>query len=118
MSELVCIVCPRGCTMKIAKTQDGFQVTGNTCKRGTQFAIAEMTCPMRTICSTVPTAIPGVPVAPVRVSGEIPKDRIFDVMKEIKKARLTQRVPQGTVVIPNVLGLNVDVITTADLRNP
>lgn len=114
MTKLTCIVCPRGCAMEVTQTPSGFQVTGNSCKRGAQFALSEMTCPMRTVCSTVRTTLPGLPVVPVRVSGEIPKDRIFDVMAQVKKARLTQPAPQGTVVIPNVLGLHVDVITTAD----
>lgn len=116
MAKLVCIVCPRGCALDITEARDGFHVTGNTCKRGEQFALSEMTRPMRTICSTVRTTLPGVPVVPVRVSGEIPKDRIFDVMAQIKGACLHQAVPRGTVVIRDVLGLNVDVITTSDLE--
>ena len=93
MKQLVCIGCPRG----------------------KAFAISEMTEPKRTICSTVKTVFPGCPVLPVRVSDDIPKDRIFDVMREINAVVLTERIGRGDVIIENVLGLGVDVISTSDL---
>ena len=87
MKELTCIGCPRGCTLKIERDGDGWSVTGNTCPRGREFAVSEMTAPKRTICSTVRTAFPDAPVLPVRVSADI----------------------------PDVLGLGVDVIATSSL---
>ena len=80
MKELTCIGCPRGCTLKIERDGNGWSVTGNTCPRGREFAISEMTAPKRTICSTVRTAFPDAPVLPVRVSADIPDGRIVDVM--------------------------------------
>ena len=115
MHELVCIVCPRGCTMHIEEKDGETVVIGNTCKRGERFAISEMTEPKRTICSTVRTSFDAVPVLPVRVSDEIPKDRIFDVMAEINKVCLRERVGRGEPVLKNVLGLGVDVIATSDI---
>lgn len=115
MRELVCIVCPRGCTMQIQEQNSTFSVSGNTCKRGEQFAISEMTRPMRTICTTVRTTFPDVPVISVRVSAEIPKDRIFDVMGEIRKVRVDKPLCRGEAVIRDVLGLGADVIVTSDL---
>lgn len=116
MSKLVCIVCPRGCTMQVTENSDGsFEVTGNSCKRGKDFAITEQTMPMRTICSTVATAFPSTPVIPVRVSSDIPKEKIFDVMKEINNTVVKERLGRGDVVIENVLGLGVDIIATSDI---
>ena len=48
MKELTCIGCPRGCTLKIERDGDGWSVTGNTCPRGREFAVSEMTAPRRT----------------------------------------------------------------------
>lgn len=115
MSELVCIVCPRGCTMQIEGEGENIKVTGNTCKRGAQFAISEMTKPMRTICTTVKTSFPYAPVLPVRVSSEIPKDKIFDVMKAISEVTVDKPLKRGDVVLPNVLELGVDIIATSDI---
>lgn len=108
MKELTCIGCPRGCTLKIERDGDGWSVTGNTCPRGREFAVSEMTAPKRTICSTVRTAFPDAPA-------DIPKDRIFDVMDAIRTVTVTERIARGDVVIPDVLGLGVDVIATSSL---
>lgn len=113
MRELVCIVCPKGCTMKIEEKDGEISVTGNSCKRGASFAVSEMTEPKRTVCSTVRTVFKDAPVIPVRVSAEIPKDRIFDVMREINAVTLSSPVGRNDVIIKNVLGLGADVIATS-----
>ncbi len=115
MTELTCIVCPRSCKLQVEQDIGGVTVTGNGCKRGAAFAESEMTDPKRTVCSTVATVFPEAPVLPVRVSDEIPKDRIFDVMREINRMVVSSRVGRGDTVIPNVLSLGVDVIATSDL---
>lgn len=112
MKELVCIVCPNGCTLKV--DENTLEVVGNICVRGKEFAIAELTNPTRTITTTVKTAFKEIPVLPVRVSAEIPKNRIFDVMNEINKVTVTKIVGLGDIIIGNVLGLNVDVIATSN----
>ncbi|MCQ2488825.1 MAG: DUF1667 domain-containing protein [Clostridia bacterium] len=113
--NLVCITCPRGCTVNIEKVGDDWKVSGNSCNKGREFAINEMTKPMRTICSTVKTTFSDAPVLPCRVSADIPKDKIFDVMKEINKVVVDKPIGRGDVIIKNVLDLGVDVISTSDL---
>lgn len=115
VTTMTCITCPRGCALTVTQDGDEITVTGNACKRGITFGTSEVTHPMRTICSTVKTAFPDAPVLPCRVSADIPKDRIFDVMKEIGKVYVDERVGRGDVLIPDVLGLGVDVIATSDV---
>lgn len=115
MREMTCIVCPNGCSLRAEEKNGTWVVTGNQCKRGEGFAIGEITHPMRTICSTVRTVFPGVPVIPVRVSAEIPKERIFDVMHEINQIVADKICGIGDVIIENVLGLGVNVIVTSDV---
>ena len=115
MKEITCIVCPRGCRMQAAEENGVITVVGNSCKRGYDFAVSELTDPKRTVCSTVRTAFPDVPVLPVRVSGEIPKARIFDVMRQIGAVCVKERLGRGDTVIENVLDLGVDVIATSDI---
>ena len=115
-NAIVCIVCPKGCVMKVDREEDGtITVTGNSCPRGEAFALQELTAPKRTICSTVRTAFPDTPVLPVRVSTDIPKDRIFDVMNAINDVCVTTPVKRGDVLIRDVLGTGADVIVTSDL---
>lgn len=115
MKKLVCIVCPNSCELSIEETSDGISVSGNKCKRGIKFATDEMTAPKRTISSVVKTAFKEVPVIPVRVSDEIPKGKIFDVMNEINHVTVKKKLKRGDVVIKNVLSLGVDVIATSDV---
>lgn len=115
MKEFSCIGCPRGCLLHVEEENGGLTVTGNSCSRGREFATSEMTAPKRTICSVVKTVFADAPVLPVRVSADIPKEMIFDVMGEINSVTLTERIGRGDVVIKNVLGLGVDVISTSDL---
>ena len=115
MKEMTCIVCPNGCRMIIDDTGNEIKVSGNKCKRGYDFALSELTHPMRTICSTVRTIFEEVPVVPVRVSKEIPKEKMFDIMKEINKVVVKERKQTGDVVIKNVLGTGADVIITSNV---
>ncbi len=114
--ELTCIVCPRGCSIKAEKNGDGtFDISGNTCRRGYDFAVSELTAPKRTICSTVKTAFPECPVVPVRVASDIPKELIFAVMEEINAVTVKERLGRGDAVIKNVAQTGVDVIITSDI---
>ncbi len=109
--DLVCIVCPRGCRIKI---EDGV-VSGNSCKKGEAFAKAEMTCPMRTVCSTVATTFKDMPVLPVRTDGEIPKAEIANLMKLINGIVVDKKLKKGDIVSANVLGTQVNLIATASI---
>lgn len=75
----------------------------------------ELVDPRRTIASSVRVTGGAMPLASVRLTNAIPKDRIFDVMKEINSITLPAPVRIGDVVIPNVLGLNSDVIVTKNI---
>ena len=75
--EMVCIVCPNGCRLQVEKTSDGVNVRGARCKRGENFAVTELTCPTRSVTSSVRTTVADYPVVSVRTDGEIPKWKKF-----------------------------------------
>ena len=112
--NLTCIVCPIGCQLSVT-LEDGVvtEVTGNTCPRGKQYAIDECTNPVRTVTSTVRTV--GGGVIPVKTDRPIPKELMFDCMKEINKAVATLPVRIGDVLIENVLGTGANVVITANM---
>ncbi|WP_101698452.1 DUF1667 domain-containing protein [Clostridium minihomine] len=114
MTELTCIVCPRGCRLRV-DTENGFHVTGNACSRGPVYAKQELTAPMRIITSTVRLKNSSLRRCPVKTSGGIPKGMMFDVMREINKATLTAPVHMGQTVLENVCGTGVDVVATRDI---
>ena len=112
--NLTCIVCPRGCQLAVELGADCavLSVTGNTCPRGKQYAIDECTHPMRMVTSTVRTSDGGV--IPVKTDRTIPKELMFDCMKQINGAVATLPAHIGDVVIGNLLGTGANVVVTAN----
>jgi len=109
MKELICIVCPKGCHLKVDENND-YAVTGNGCPRGAEYGKAELTNPTRVVTSTVRIVGASLPRCPVKTSGVIPKGMIFDIMKELDNVELTAPVTVGQVVIENVCGTGVNVV--------
>ena len=112
--ELTCIVCPKGCQLK-AEIENGevVSVTGNTCPRGKQYAIDECTHPMRTITSTARTE--NGAVVPVKTNNTVPKELMFDCMREINRAVVKLPAHIGDVLIENILGTGANVVVTANM---
>lgn len=114
MKELVCITCPNSCHMTVELKNGEWVVSGNRCVRGQKFAEDEMTCPKRTFSTTVKTIWEAVPVLPVRVSEEIPKEKIVEVMKLLNHMTVRHCIGRGEVLVERVLGLDADVIVTSN----
>ena len=112
---LTCIVCPKGCQLKVT-LEDGnvSAVEGYTCKRGLVYAQDECTHQRRTVTSTVKLT-GGSPVA-VKTAGTVPKELVFDVMKEINSKRVDGEVKIGDVIIADVCGTGVDVVASANSK--
>ena len=95
--ELTCIACPIGCQITVSFDDNGLitDVTGNTCKRGDAYARSECTAPTRSLTTTV-KIVDGVdPVVPVKSSGPVPKELMFDCMKEINAVSIKAPVKIG-----------------------
>jgi CxxC motif-containing protein len=114
VKELVCIVCPNGCRLRIDQTANGFSVSGNTCNRGEDFAISEITAPRRTVTSTVRTVFTEVPVVPVRTAGDIPKEKIGGLMRLLAGVLIQEKIGIGAAVVKDALGEGVDIIVTSN----
>ena len=114
--ELTCIICPKGCQLKVELDDNKkvLSVEGHTCKRGEVYATTECTAPTRVVTSTAPIA--GGGVVPVKTNGAIPKELMFECVKLINTVRVSPDAPIGTVIIPDVLGTGIDVITTRNAK--
>lgn len=113
--NLICIGCPKGCFLTAERKPDGsLHVTGNTCKKGEEYARNEMTAPKRTVTSVIKTAGGGNKVVSVKTKEEIPKENIWDCMEEIKRTAVQMPVKVGDVLIKNVANTGVDVVATTN----
>jgi CxxC motif-containing protein len=116
LKKLICISCPQGCTLEV--TVEGktvLKVNGESCKHGIEYAEQEITDPRRMIASTVRVKNGFHPLVSVYTKMPIPKDMINNVLKELREVELTAPVTLGTIVIKNVFGTGIDVITSRDM---
>lgn len=113
---MICIVCPNGCRMDVKRNGSEITVVGNKCKRGEAFAINELTDPKRSVTTSVRTTVKGYPVVSVKTDGEIPKDKVFELMKLCAEVTIDKALPIGSVVLSNLFGVGVNLITTTDME--
>ena len=117
MKELTCIGCPRGCTLKIERDGDGWSVTGNTCPRGDAYARKEVTAPTRIVTSTVRVTGGTLAMVSCKTRSDIPKGKIFDVVRALKDVEVPAPITIGQVLAENVAGTGVDIIATKNIAH-
>jgi CxxC motif-containing protein len=115
MKQLTCITCPIGCRVTVDNMDGKYVFSGNQCKRGADFAEAELIAPMRSLTTTVRTAFPAVPVLPVRTNGEVPKGKITEIIRELSRITITKKIGIGEIVAANAAGTGCDIIATSDI---
>jgi len=112
--EFICIVCPRGCHIKVDEINN---ISGNQCKRGEAYVKNEMQNPKRVLTTTVRTTFLNNPRVSVKTDDSIPKDLIFPAMELINKVIITKKMEIGEVVISNILNTGVNIVLTKGTSN-
>lgn len=108
--ELICIICPRGCSLKAEINGENINVSGHSCLKGEEYAVAECIHPMRTVTSSVRINNREDMMVSVKTAVPIPKENIFDLMEVIRKTEIAAPVKCGQVIIENLYG--TDIIAT------
>ena len=114
MTNLICIVCPKGCHLKVDE-ENGCSVTGNSCPRGAEYGRVELTRPTRVVTSTVRCTGGLYPRCPVKTDRPIPKELVFQVMEALEGVVLAAPVQTGQVVIQNICGSGANAVATRDM---
>ncbi|MGX8701725.1 DUF1667 domain-containing protein [Caproiciproducens sp.] len=114
MTELICIVCPKGCHLRVDE-ENGYRVTNFGCPRGEAYGKKELTNPTRVLTSIVHIRNAAHPCCPVKTSGAVPKAKIREVMRMLNTVCLSAPVKIGDVVVPNVCGTGCDWVATKDM---
>lgn len=117
VQKFTCIGCPIGCPLQL--THEGneiLEIEGYACNRGAKYARQEFTDPRRSMSTTV--AITGARWSrlPVRVTKQVPKERVLEAAHVIHQLQLQAPVVRGQVLIHDLLGEEgCDVIATRTL---
>lgn len=115
--ELTCIGCPLGCTVTVTMEGENIgEITGNTCRRGADYARKELTDPRRIVTTTVRVRGGELAAAPVKTLSDIPKGLIMDCIRVLKETELTAPVYRGDLVVKDICGSGTDVVVTGDVE--
>lgn len=115
--ELTCIGCPMGCALTVEL--DGgavVSVRGNTCPRGDAYARKEVTAPTRIVTTTVRVTDGALAAVSCKTRGDIPKGKIFDIIRALKAVEVAAPVVIGQVILPNAADTGVDVTATKNVE--
>ena len=116
VKDIICVACPMGCQISVELSDSGeiLSVTGNTCKRGAEYAAKEVTHPTRIVTTSV--AVTGSKTGAYTVScktaSDIPKEKIFAVIDALRSLTVPAPVRIGDVLLPDAAGTGVPIIAT------
>ncbi len=114
--NLTCIGCPLGCALTaVLENGEVKSVTGNTCKRGDDYARKEVTHPTRIVTSTARVTGGDIPMVSVKTAQDIPKEKIMEVMRCINSIQVHAPVQIGDVLLENAAGTGVNIIASKNI---
>lgn len=114
--NLTCINCPLGCSIEVTRDGGKYIITGNSCKRGADYALSEITNPKRIVTTSVFVDGGAHPTVSVKTSSEIPKGLMFDCVRELAKVRVKAPVKIGQIIFHNVLNTGADIVATRNVE--
>lgn len=115
MTELICIVCPKGCHLKVDE-ENGYAVTGNSCEKGVAYGKKELTNPTRVVTSTVRVEGGEKRRVSVKTSCDIPKSKMLEAVSLLNAVTLTAPVHIGDLVLKNILDTGADFVATGTVE--
>ena len=111
--NITCVVCPIGC--KILVKIDGTQleiVKGNKCKSGIEYVKNEVFDPRRMLTTSVRVNDGEWPLVSVKSSKPVPKEKLFSILKEIKRTTVNAPVKSGQIIIKNTANTDINIVAT------
>jgi len=117
--NIICVACPMGCELQVDLNAAGGieNIAGHTCKRGIDYAEAEITNPTRSFHSTVRVEGGKVPLVSVKSNRPVPKRLLMDCARATRGVRINAPIAIGDVIIPDVCGTGVDLVATTRVSN-
>lgn len=116
--KFICVSCPLGCGLTVT-IDNGIvkKVDGNNCPRGETYAKSEVNDPRRVFASTVRVKNGKLPVCPIRSKNPAPKNKLFEIAREVAKLNVQAPIKIGQVLIHNVCNTDVDIVASRDLES-
>ncbi|MFX1364507.1 MAG: DUF1667 domain-containing protein [Promethearchaeota archaeon] len=113
--EIRCIVCPTGCLVHVKNINGELIIEGHSCKRGEEYAREEFIAPKRILTTTMRVEKGFLPLIPVRSDKPIPKEKLGETLKLIAETKTQAPIKMGDILIKNLLGLEINIISSRDM---
>lgn len=113
--KLTCINCPMGCSLEVLIDGKDITVKGNNCGRGYEYGQSEVTNPVRVVTTSVFVNKGSTAVVSVKTSKPVPKDKVFDIIKELAPINVDAPVKIGDVLVKNILYTGADIVATRNV---
>ncbi|MEN6570651.1 MAG: DUF1667 domain-containing protein [Anaerolineaceae bacterium] len=114
--KLICVMCPKGCTLEVDHEGNTvLSVTGG-CKRGHEYVRQELVDPRRKVASSVRITGAIHPLLPVYTSAAFPKAMIPGLLQLLRKINVDAPVTTNQVVIADALGTGIDILASREMR--
>ena len=105
--DLICIICPKGCSLRAEISGDTVTTTGNGCPRGAQYAENECLHPMRTVTATVRVANRPDTMVSVKTENPVPKEQMLKVMEALRQIQVKAPLAIGDRILSNICGTSI-----------
>ena len=110
--DLVCVVCPIGCSIKLRVKDGKIEIVGNRCPKGCEYAMNEYKDPRRILTTNVRVLNGDHELLSVKTDAPIPKKMIWKAMEMLKKIKVDAPKDVGDVIVENILNTGVNVVST------
>jgi CxxC motif-containing protein len=114
-SKILCVTCPKGCTLEVTHEGQHIIEVKPGCKRGHAYAERELVDPRRMVATSVRVRAAAHPLLPVYTSAPFPKGRIQELRAVLRALEVRAPVQMGEVIVADLLGTGVDILASRDM---
>lgn len=114
--KVICVTCPKGCTLEVTREGQTVVAVKNGCKRGHEYARQELVDPRRKVASSVRILGAIHPLLPVYTSEAFPKPRISELLRLLRNVEVAAPVKIDQVIVENVLDTGIDVLASRGME--
>ncbi len=115
ISEIICVTCPKGCTLRVKHEGKKVLEVLDGCKRGEDYAICELQDPRRMVASTIKVKGGLHPLVPVYTRKAFPKPLIPLLAKRLREVEVPAPVKINQVLLEDALGTGIDIVASRDM---
>ena len=116
--KVICVTCPKGCTLLVNRDGQTVVSVENGCKRGHEYARQELVDPRRMVASSVRLKGGLHPLLPVYTSAPFPKPRIPELLNLLRQVEVSTPITLDQVILENVLNTGIDIHASRQMLKP